>query len=145
MADRTSLFLKEPGRAKETHLELTASPADLKKLKVGDLLKFKTSGDQIQITDEAGKTLGEIEPGDLKQKIHWALEHAKDIFAVVLGREKKRVALLIKTEAPLFKDEPEEIGEDLQALEEGAEGEAIEGEGGPAAEEKEESEAVPGA
>lgn len=118
---RTSLFLKEPGRAKETHLELTAALPDLKKLKVGDILRFQAAADRILIAEGSGKELGEIEAGDLKQKVKWALKYGKDIFAVVLGREKKRVALLIKTEAPLFKDEPEEIGEDSRLFEEGAE------------------------
>lgn len=135
---RTSLFLKEPGRAKETHLELTAALPDLKKLKVGGILRFKRGDDRVFITDDAGNKLGEIEAGDLKQKIKWALLHDKDIFAVVLSREKKRVALLIKTEAPLFKDETEEIGEDAHLLEE-----TLEEEGAAPAEEKEESEAVP--
>lgn len=139
---RTSLFLKEPGRAKEIHLDLTAALPDLKKLKVGGILRFKLGDDQVFITDGEGNKLGEIEPGDLKQKIKWALKHDKDIFAVVLGREKKSVALLIKTEAPLFKDEPEEIGEDSHLFEEGAE--TLEETGAAATEEKEEREAVAG-
>lgn len=140
---RTSLFLKEPGRAKETRLELTAALPDLKKIQAGDILKFKTDDDRILITDSEGKKLGEVEAEDLKQKIKWALKHGKDIFAVALGREKKSVGLLIKTEVPIFKDEPEEIGEDTRFAEE--EGADVTGEeAGSAAEEKEESEvAVP--
>lgn len=137
MDNRTALFIKEPGRAKEIRLELTAPLPALKKLKAGDILDFKSEDGRLLVTNDKSAELGEMEPGDLKEKIQWALQKNKEVFAVVLDREKKKVGLLIKTDAPLFKDDPEESGDLRLFAETGAS--ALEEENTAAPEEKEES------
>lgn len=121
MENDTSPFLKEPGRAKETHFNLTASLPTLKKLKAGDLLHFKSEGNRLLILDSQQEVLGEVDGPDLRQKIGWALKNSIEVWAAILERNKKTVSVLIKTGAAVFPDEPDDLGEDLRFSKEGGE------------------------
>lgn len=104
-----STFIREPGRAKSISLETEVRADVLKNLFPADILNFKIKGGDIYIADTEGNLLGRIEDSKISDKVRTCLETESGIIAILLGRERKTLEILIKTDLNMF---PEDDGDE---------------------------------
>ncbi len=104
-----STFIREPGRAKSISIETEVRAEVLKNLFPADILDFKIKGGDVFVTDAEGNLLGRIEDSKISDKVRTCLETESGITVILLGRERKTLEILIRTNLNMF---PEDDGDE---------------------------------